>query len=115
MHVKIEIPARSRRISPEQTGIIGFLNGGFEDNALVVIFATNIDVAGMGPHREACDQAAFDQCVRIVADNVAILAGARFRFIRIHDQVGRSAIRLLRHEGPFHAGRETRTATATQP
>ena len=68
----------------------------------------------MRAHRETCDQAAFNQRMRIVPDDVTILAGAGFRFIGIDHQIGRPAIGLLRHEGPFHAGRETRAATATQ-
>ena len=78
MHIQIEIPARSRRIPPQQTGIIGFLNGGFEDNALVVIFTANIDVARVRAHRETGNQAAFNKRMRVVADDVTILAGAGF-------------------------------------
>ena len=114
MHVKIEIPASACGIPPQQTSIIGFLNRRFEDNAFVVVFTANIDVAGMRPHRETRDQAAFDQRMRIMANDIAILAGAGFRFISIHHQIGGSAIGLLRHEGPFHAGREARAASATQ-
>ena len=114
MHVKIEIPASARGIPPQQTSIIGFLDRSFEDNAFVVVFTPNINIARMRPHRETSDQAAFDQGMRIMANNVAILAGAGLGFIRIHHQIGRPTIRLLRHEGPFHAGREARTASATQ-
>ena len=114
MHVKIEIPASARGIPPQQTSIIGFLDRGFENNALIIIFAADIDVAGMRPHRETRDQATFDQRMRIMANDIAILAGAGFRFIGIHHQIRRPAIGLLRHEGPFHAGRETRAASATQ-
>src|SRR5262249_40276857 len=42
------------------------------------------------------------------------LASAGLGFVGIDDEVRRPAIGLLRHEGPFHAGRETGAATAAQ-
>jgi hypothetical protein len=42
--------------------------------------------------REAGDQAALDQRVRIVAHDVAVLAGARLGFVGIDDEIMRPAV-----------------------
>ncbi len=68
----------------------------------------------MCAHREAGDQAAFDERMRVVAHDVAVLAGAGFGFIRVDDEIVRAFLHFLRHERPFHAGREARAAAATQ-
>ncbi|MEH2477776.1 hypothetical protein V1282_001133 [Nitrobacteraceae bacterium AZCC 2146] len=61
------------------------------------------------------DQAAFDQQMRIVPHDLAILAGAWLGLVGIDDEVAWPAVgRILRHERPFHAGRETCPATAAQ-
>jgi len=52
--------------------------------------------------------------MRIVAHDVAVLAGARFGFVRIDDKVMRTAVAFLRHEGPFQPGREPCPAAAAQ-
>ena len=56
---------------------------------LVVELAADIDVAGVRAHREAGDQAAFDQLVRVVAHDVAVLAGARLALVGVDDEVVR--------------------------
>src|SRR5208337_4232570 len=59
------------------------------------------------------DQAAFEQLVRIVADDVAVFAGPGLRFVGVHHQIA-GTVGLLRHEGPFQAGGETCPAAAAQ-
>jgi hypothetical protein len=54
--------------------------------------------------------------VRVVAHHVPVLAGAGLALVGIDHQVDRAAIGdLLRHEGPFEAGREAGAAAAAQP
>ncbi|MND66800.1 hypothetical protein D3C80_582010 [compost metagenome] len=69
----------------------------------------------MGAHGETGDHAAFDQGVRIVAENFAVLACAWLRFVGVDDKIMRTAVRFLRHEGPFEAGREACATTTTKP
>jgi hypothetical protein len=75
----------------------------------------DIDERGMRPHGEARDQAALDQAVRFVAQDLPVLAGARLRLVRIDHQIGRAAVGFLGHEGPFQPGRKARPAPAAQP
>jgi hypothetical protein len=68
----------------------------------------------MRAHGEAGDHAALDQRVRIVAHDVAVLAGTRLGLIRIDDEIVRAAVALLGHERPFQAGRKPCPATAAK-
>src|SRR5262245_47777898 len=52
--------------------------------------------------------------VRIVAQDVAVLAGAGLGLVGIDDEVGWPAVGLLGHERPFEAGREAGAAASPQ-
>ncbi len=53
--------------------------------------------------------------MRIVANDLAILARTRLGFIRVDDEEARTAIlAFLRHEAPLHTGRKARATTAAQ-
>src|SRR3546814_7991571 len=71
-------------------------------------------VAGGGAHRETGDEAALQQAVRVVAQDLAVLAGARLRLVGVDHQVGRAVAAVLRHEGPLEAGREAGAAAPAQ-
>src|SRR5262249_928995 len=70
-------------------------------------FAADVDEAGMSSHGEAGDQAAFDQKMRVVAHDLAVLAGAGLGFVGVDHEIMRPAVRLLGHERPFESGRKT--------
>ena len=55
----------------------------------------------------------FDQRVRVVAQDFAVVAGARLALVRIADQVF-LARRVAGHEAPLKTSRETGAATTTQ-
>ncbi len=82
--------------------------------ALQDVLAADVDVAGVRLHRDAGDQAALDQQVRIVAHDLAILARAGLRFVGVDDEVGRPRRVGLGHERPFEPGREAGAAAAAQ-
>jgi hypothetical protein len=60
------------------------------------------------------DQAALDQQMRIVAHDVAVLAGTRFGFIGVDDEIVRAVLHHLRHERPLQPRREARAAAPAQ-
>ena len=68
----------------------------------------------MGTHRKTGDNTAFQQLVRIIANDIAVLACAGFGFVGIHHQKMRTVANFLGHERPFQARRESGTATPTQ-
>ncbi|MNT49547.1 hypothetical protein D3C72_1864090 [compost metagenome] len=73
----------------------------------------DVVVAHGDAHRIRADGHAFDQRVRVVADDVAVLERAGLAFIGVADQVFLPRERA-RHEAPLQAGREARTAAAPQ-
>ena len=52
--------------------------------------------------------------MRIVAHDVAVLAGAGLGLVGVDDEIVRTLLHFLRHEGPFQAGREAGAAAAAQ-
>src|SRR5690606_38193346 len=97
----------------EKTRIVGFVNRALQCLALADEFAADVDVRSVSAHCETGDQAAFDQRMRVVAQDFTILAGARLGFVGIDDEVMRT-IAFLRHEGPLQTGREACTTTTTK-
>src|ERR1700740_2498262 len=84
--------------------------------ALADKFAAHVDITGMRIHREACDQTALDQKMRVVPHDLAVLAGAGFGLVGIdHEIAGTAVRRLLRHERPFQPGRNPGPAASAQP
>ena len=114
MDVDLELPARAAGVLAEQAGRVRFLDRLDQVLRLVVELAAHVDVGGMRLHREARDQAALDQQVRIVAQDVAILAGAGLGLVGVDHEIVRPVLHFLGHERPLQAGREARAAAAAQ-
>ncbi len=113
--VDVEIPARTAGVLAEQPRLAGFFDGGLDAVAFVVELAAYIDVTGVGAHGEAADQAAFQKLVRLVAQDLAVLAGARLAFVGVDHQIMRASVVHLRHERPFEAGEEAGAAAPAHP
>ena len=111
--VEVEIPA-VHIVLADQLGLVGLVDRGLQTFTLADEFAADIDVAGVGAHGAAGDQAALDQEMRIVPHDLAVFAGAGLGFVGIDHQIMRPAIRLLGHERPFQAGREAGAAATAQ-
>ncbi len=111
--VEVEIDARAEDVFAEQSGAIGFFKRRLETFVRLDELAAQIVVADGRAHGVSRDRHAFDDEVRVVAQNVAVLEGSRLAFVGVAHQV--FLPRGLRiHEAPFHAGRETGAAAAAQ-
>ncbi len=98
----------------DKLGLIGLVHRRLQAFALADEFAANVDVAGVGAHGEAGDQATFDQQMRIVPHDLAVLAGAGLGLVGIDHEIMRAAVGLLGHERPFQPGREAGAAAPAQ-
>ena len=76
----------------DQAGVIGFIDRALQSLALADEFAAHIDVGRDSTHGEAGDQAALDQRVRVVAQDIAVLAGAGLGFVGVDDEIARPAV-----------------------
>src|SRR5271165_5389706 len=114
MQVELEIPAGTASVLADETGLVGLVDRGLQALRLVIELAADIDVAGVNPHPDRGEKATFDQLVRVVAEDVAVLAGAGLALVSVDAEIGR-AVALFRHERPFEARRKTGPATPAQP
>ena len=114
MQVAVKIPTGAAGVFADQAGGVGFVDRLLQGNGFVIELAANVNVGGVGAHGEGGEQAAFDQLMRVVAQNVAVFAGAGLALVGVDDEVMRAVADGLRHEGPLHAGREAGAAAATQ-
>ena len=115
VQVQIIVPAGPGGILAQQARVIAFVQRRLQGFALADVFAPDVDVAGIGPHREPGNQTALDQRMRIVPHDLAVLAGAGFGFVGIDHQIGRASVGHLGHERPFQAGGKARPAAPAQP
>src|SRR5690606_23651242 len=77
----VEIVARATRVLADQARAIGLGNRGEQGLGLADVFAADIDVGRPCAHSEAGDQRAFNQLVRIVADDLTVLARSGLGFV----------------------------------
>ena len=92
---------------------VGIGNGLLHDLEQVAILAAQIDEAHLRADGETGDDGAFNDRMRIVQKDQVVFAGARFALVAV-DQHVLWLGRLLGHERPLHAGRETRAAATAQ-
>src|SRR5690606_19820594 len=111
--INVHIPAALVALA-QQTGFVAFVDCRLEGFTLAHEFAAHVDIGGVCAHGATGDHAAFDQRMRIVAQDFAVLAGAGLGFVGVDDQIMRATVALLGHERPLETRREASTATATQ-
>jgi len=93
---------------------VGLGQGSFEPrNGLAQEFAADVVVTHRRRHRIAADGHALDHRMRVVTQDVAVMAGARFGLVRIAHRVFLNR-RGARHEAPFHPGGKRGAAAAAQ-
>ncbi len=114
VNIEVEVEAGAAGVLAEQLGFVGLVDRGLQPLALADELAAYIDVTGIGAHREAGDQAALDEQVRIVPHDLAVFAGAGLGLVGVDDEIMRPPVRLLGHERPLQAGRKTGAAASTQ-
>src|SRR5205823_8828119 len=104
MNINVERPAVDIVLA-DKLRRIGLGDRGFQAPALQYKFAANINITDVRLHREASEETALDQKLRIVAHDLPVLAGAGLRFVGVDDEIGGARRSRLRPEGPFEAGR----------
>ena len=77
VHEHVKIIAGLGGIFAEQAGGIGFVHGGLKHLGFVDKLTANIDIGGACAHGETRNQCTFQQAMRIMANNLTILARPR--------------------------------------
>ena len=113
VHEDVEIDARAEDVLADEAARVGVGHRVFHDLDQIAIFAAQIDVAGLRADGEGGDHHAFDDGMRIVLEDEAVLAGAGLALVAIAEHVlGLGG--FLRNERPFHAGGKAGAAAAAQ-
>src|ERR1019366_5880701 len=111
--VNVEIVSAAEDILAEKALRIGVLDRLLHDHRQVAILAANVDVAGMRTDRDGGNHHAFNDRVRVVLENQAVLAGAGLALIAVAKHVFGFG-RLLRHKRPLHSRTEPSAAPSAQ-
>ena len=112
--IQIEIDAAAEDVAAQIAGFVGFLHRLIEALVgLVHELAAHVVVTDGSADAVAGDDHALDQGVGIEAQDIAILAGARLRFVGVADDVFLPG-GVARHEAPLQAGGETGAAATAQ-
>ncbi|OMP13027.1 hypothetical protein COLO4_02409 [Corchorus olitorius] len=111
--MQLEVEAGPQDVVTEEARSARLFQCLFEDLVFVPDLAVDVVVAHGDAHRVAADGHAFDQRVRVVPDDVAILERARLAFVRVANEI-LLARKLTRHEAPLQARGEACTATAAE-
>ena len=113
MHIDFTVKTRSQDIRAQKVLRPRLCQRLLQDLRCVRELLTDVKVRQLSSHRETGDHHALDQLMRVLMHDVAVLEGARLRFIRVTNQVNRLRVRR-RDEAPLHTGREPRTAASAQ-
>jgi len=114
VHVDVVVKAGIAGVLADQSGLVSLLDRLAQPLGLAVELAAHVDVAGAGADGETGHQAALEQAVRVVAQDLPVLAGARLGFVGVDDQIARPAVAFLGHERPLEPGRKTGAAAPAQ-
>src|ERR1700683_5067955 len=110
---KVKIKAAALDVFAEVALGVGFGDRRVHDVDNVAIFAAYIDVALVRADRAAGDDHAFDQLVRVHFHQRTILAGSRFAFIGVRQDIFRLG-GVFGNETPLQSGGKARAATPAE-
>mmetsp|Transcript_13526 Transcript_13526/g.36624 ORF Transcript_13526/g.36624 Transcript_13526/m.36624 type:complete len:318 (-) Transcript_13526:32-985(-) len=115
MYKQVKVNVRAARVLAQLAGSICLLNCPLQIQALLHVLPPDVDVAGPGTHGCTCDHGALNELMRLIADDLTVLACSRLRLISIHHDVGWPTIRDLGHEAVLEARVEPCATSTSQP
>src|ERR1700736_791570 len=113
MNVNIDIESGAENVFAEKLVLARLFDRAFEDLRAFGKLASYIYVRGAGIEGETGDGDPFQQLMRILMDDVAVLKRARLGFVRVANQVDRLFL-VGPDETPFHTTRKSRAAASAQ-
>lgn len=112
--MQIKIGTRTKNILTQHAVRVGLLQRLLHAHkGLVHKLAAHIVVTNGGTHGKTANRHALYHGMWIEAQDIAILASARFTLVRITYRV-HLAVESFRHEAPLQAGRKAGTTTTSQ-
>src|ERR1019366_9165680 len=113
MDVNFQIVTGAENVLAEEIILAGFLDGAIQNFRAFGHFAADVNIGELHIVREAGDDHAFDQLMRILVHDLTILERARLGFVGVANEINRLAA-LAINEAPLEAAGKTSAATAAQ-
>ena len=85
VNVNFDVEPSAEHVGSDEIFLARFFDGALENLCAFGKFAADIDVGSLRVQRETGDQDPFDQLMRVLVNNVAILERPGFRFVRVAD------------------------------
>ena len=113
MNPEIHRLPRSHRVGADDPGHVCLAERGFHALDRFGELPANVDVRRFSADSVGGDRASLHQCVRRPTHDLAVLEGARFRFVGVAAEVMRLPVPRL-HERPFQSGGKPRAPPTAQ-
>lgn len=113
MDIDVEVEAGAEDVFAEKTFGAGFFDGVPDDLGRFGKFAADIDIGEVNIRGKGGDGEAFDELVRVLVEDVAVLECTRLGFVSIDDDVVVFAV-VVFDEAPLGSGGEAGSASAAQ-
>ena len=88
MNDYIEVVATATCVLANESLLVCLIDGSLQLDLLVPELTSNVDVGCLGAHAEADYEGAFDKLVRVVSQDLTVLAGARLRLVGVDHKIG---------------------------
>ena len=111
--IDVEVEAGAEDVFSKKTFGAGFLDGVPNDLGRFGKFAADVDVGEVNICGEGGNGEAFDELVRVLVEDVAVLEGAGLGFVAVDNDVVVFAV-VVFDEAPFGSGGEAGSASAAQ-
>ena len=114
MQGDIEVPTAAANVCTQPAIGAGVVERAQNRGGSAVILAAQEDIALLRAVGVAGQDHAFDQQVRLLLHQQAILEGARLHFVGVADDIAARHVVALGGQTPLHAGREAGATASTQ-
>ena len=107
VQVDVEVEVLAEDVLAEQVGRVGLVDRLLHDCGSAAVFVAEVDVGRAGPRRVAGEDDPFEDLVRVLLHQDAVVERARLALVGVDAQVDRARM-VLGQEGPLDAARESR-------
>src|ERR1022692_3230703 len=87
MPINIQIASTAKDVLAKEALCVGIFDRLLHDDRQVAILAANVDVSGIGAHREGCNHHTFDHRMGIVLENQAVFTGSGLTFVAVAQNI----------------------------
>ena len=113
MHVNIEREIGAADVLAQIAGLVAFVDGRLQTLIAQRVFVADVEIGRRGPGSVGAEDDAFDNLVRILLHQDAVVECARLALVGVDAHVDGAGM-ILRQEGPLQPGGKTGPAASAQ-